>query len=304
MSHFTVLVIGDDVEEQLAPYDEEIQVPPYRKYDDPAWLFRFYAKEQPDDPEPTLEELIAWINKRWEDDGEKYGIDELGVYTLSTYSPNSKWDWYTVGGRWRGFFKLTQAAMDKATVARMGQPGVFGNEPTYDADQVLKGDVDAEAMRSASGDEAGLRWDRAHALFAGTPEPDSWATVLARHGETKEAVDAARAEYGMQPRIEAVRKHDEKCRKEDRWDDAILGLFGNIERYAVSREVFVQRARDNTLCPYAYVKDGEWFAPGEMGWWGMSSDTDEDQARFAREFNEMFDALPDDTLLTMVDAHI
>ena len=34
MSHFTVLVIGDDVEGQLAPYDEEIQVDPYET---PCW---------------------------------------------------------------------------------------------------------------------------------------------------------------------------------------------------------------------------------------------------------------------------
>jgi hypothetical protein len=298
------MVIGDEVDQQLAPYNEEIQVAPYRKYDDPDWLFRFYAKELPEQPEPTLEELIAWINERWEDDGEKYGIDELGVYALSTYNPDSKWDWYTVGGRWRGFFKLTPAAMDRATEARVGEPGVFGNEPTYDADQVQKGDVDVEAMRSASGDAAGKSWDRAHALFAGTPEPDSWATVRARHEDTKEGTDAARAEYNTQPRLEAIRKHDELCRKEDRWDETVLDPFGSLETYDVSRDAYVQRVRDNAICPYAYLKDGEWFAPGEMGWWGMSSDTDDDQARFAREFNELFDALPDDTLLIMVDCHI
>ena len=41
-----------------------------------------------------------------------------------------------------------------------------------------------------------------------------------------------------------------------------------------------------------------------MGWWGMSSDTEDEKDRFVREFNEMFDALPDDTLLTLVDCHI
>lgn len=29
MSHFAVMVIGDNVEEQLAPYDENIEVEPY-----------------------------------------------------------------------------------------------------------------------------------------------------------------------------------------------------------------------------------------------------------------------------------
>jgi hypothetical protein len=296
------MVIGDDVEGQLEPYNEEIQVAPYRKYDhDPAWLFRFYASENEGHPEPSLETLVAFLNDRWEEDGEKYGVDEMGVYSLSTYNPDSKWDWYTVGGRWMGFFKLKEEAMDRATAAELGRPGVFGNEPKHDADVVLRGDVDAEAMRSAHGEAAGRRWDRAHALFAGTPEPDSWATVRERHPEN---VDAARVEYHEQPRVKAVSDHDAACRREERWDDALLGWDGHIETFDVSREEYVQRSRNNAICPYAYLKDGEWFAPGEMGWWGMSSDTEEDQARFAREFNELFDALPDDTVLTMVDCHI
>lgn len=300
MSHFTVMVIGPDVEDQLEPYNEEIQVDPYRKYEvDTEWLHKFYAEKHPGQPEPPLEELAAFLNEEWPE--PEYSVDELGLYYLSTYNQESRWDWYTVGGRWRGFFKLKQVAMDRATEARLGEPGAFGNDPVYDADEVLRGDVDAEAMRSASGEAAGERWDRAHKLFKGTAEPDAWEVVLGRHPDD---VGAARAEYAVQPRIEAVRKHDELCRKEDRWDDALLGIFGKIEEYAVSREEYVQRARDNAICPYAYLKNGEWFAPGEMGWFGMSSDTDEEQTRFAREFNAMFDALPDDTPLAMVDAHI
>lgn len=32
MSHFSVLVIGDDVDEQLAQYNENIKVEPYVEY--------------------------------------------------------------------------------------------------------------------------------------------------------------------------------------------------------------------------------------------------------------------------------
>ena len=31
MSHFTVLVIGENYEEQLAPYDEQLETPEYLK---------------------------------------------------------------------------------------------------------------------------------------------------------------------------------------------------------------------------------------------------------------------------------
>ena len=156
-------------------------------------------------------------------------------------------------------------------------------------------------MRQLAGDRAGERWDRAHALFRGTPEPDTWSEVRERHDGN---LDAARLEYNAQERVRVVREHDDKCRREERWDDCVLGLFSGIEQYAISRDEFVRNARDEAICPYAYVIDGRWHAPGQMGWFGLSSDTDEDRRRFAREFNELFDSLSDDTLLTLCDAHI
>lgn len=300
MSHFTVLVIGPDHEAQLAPYDETIEVDPYRKYDhDVGWMKTLYAQDNPDAEEPSLEALAEYFNKRYQDDDEHYDVDEIGLYHMSTYNPDSKWDWYTVGGRWRGYFMLKEDA--NPFEAAVGASGAFDNSPRYEADFCTRGMVDAEAMRAKAGDAAGERWDRAQAIFAGTPEPDTWEEVRERHPDN---VDAAREEYAAQERVLKVREHDTECRKDDRWDEALLGWDGGVEEFAVSREEFVQRARDHAITPYAYLMDGQWYAPGNMGWWGMSSDTEEDSRRFAREFNEMFDKLPDDTVLTLVDCHI
>ena len=66
-------------------------------------------------PDPMPEELVAWLNREEEDEDEaRWGLDEEGVYRLTTYNPNSKWDWYEVGGRWTGYFKLKAEAMDSA----------------------------------------------------------------------------------------------------------------------------------------------------------------------------------------------
>jgi uncharacterized short protein YbdD (DUF466 family) len=301
MSHFTVLVIGGDHEEQLAPFSEHIEVDAYRKYThDVTWQKELYAKEHPDAGEPTLEQIAEFLNERYDEDpDERYAVDETGLYHMSTYNPDSKWDWYVVGGRWRGFFKLTEEA--NAFEAAVGAPGVFDNTPQYDADFCTRGMVDAEAMRDATGEAAGKRWDRAHKVFAGTPEPDSWEEVRSRHPDN---IDAARQEYGAQERVRAVREHDQEARKNDRWEDALLDWNGGVEQFAISREEFVANARDHAITPYAYLMDGQWFAPGEMGWWGYSSDSDDDAQRFAREFNRMFDELPPDTVLTLVDCHI
>jgi hypothetical protein len=42
----------------------------------------------------------SWNNNAWEK-------SEDGVWQeWSTYNSDSKWDWYTVGGRWAGLLKL------------------------------------------------------------------------------------------------------------------------------------------------------------------------------------------------------
>lgn len=52
----------------------------------------------------------------------------------STYNPKSKWDWYSLGGRWSGLIKLKEGA-----TGIEGRSGVFDNETGID--QALKGDI-------------------------------------------------------------------------------------------------------------------------------------------------------------------
>lgn len=308
MSHFTVLVVGPDYEDQLAPYSEEIQVAPYRDYSSQAQV-KHYEKlhqEKVGKPSESLEELAAWLSEEW---SEKYEVDATGFHGWSTYSQASKWDWYQVGGRWSGFFKMKEEAKDRASIAQRGDSGLMGMSADNDADVILKGDVDIEGMRAGRGETAGARWDRFQALFAHLPESKSWVEVYTPHldevGElSQEAAALAREEFHGQARVIAVAEHDKACRDEDRHEDVFLGWDGNVETYSVSREVYVQRARDQALAVYAYVIEGRWYAPGEMGWFGLSSDSDDARYEFDRKFNVMLDELPDDTLLTLVDCHI
>lgn len=60
---------------------------------------------------------------------------------------------------------------------------------------------------------------------------------------------------------------------------------------------------DDLAIPYAIVHDGQWLSQGEMGWWGMSNDelTEEEWEAKVREFLR---SLPASTRLTIVDCHI
>lgn len=333
MSHFTVLVIGEDHEGQLAPYNENIQVDGYKEHydersierykemwkrrdeehDAPLGLVEVLEGKEPLPPlsvdqieDPSIEELIAWMNEEWGD--SEYGIDDDGPYRVSHYNPKSKWDWYEVGGRWRGYFKLKIEAMDAVeTLAVVGRTGSFDNEQRYDADHTLKKYIDIEGMRDIAGKEAGERWDMAERVLGNLPPALSWLQMMAKHtpeGSDRPDIEAARKEYHEQPRVARANEHDHKRRGEDRWKDCLLGFNDDVTQYQVTREAFVQDARDRAISTYAYVRDGEWFAPGTMGWWGLSDDGEKDKRRYVKEFNEMLDALPDDTMLTIVDCHI
>ncbi len=99
MSHFTVLVICKDegeVEELLAPYDEEIRVDPYEKGEDNLQAMKDHYKTD------NLQELAAKMED-WS--GYKGEVKDGKLIYWCTYNPESKWDWYEVGGRWKGDIK-------------------------------------------------------------------------------------------------------------------------------------------------------------------------------------------------------
>ena len=115
MSHYIVQVITDDkksIGELLAPYDENLDVDPYRtskiseKVEEIKARIPEIIKNLEND---NKKDKIAEYTKALEMSDENlikfwYGEEILtdGEYVLSTYNPNSKWDWYCIGGRWDG----------------------------------------------------------------------------------------------------------------------------------------------------------------------------------------------------------
>ena len=134
MSHFAVYVFtnkdGRDIDELLAPYDEEIVCAPYIVYTRQqaiekvreeindfknSSIYQDFLRD-PDTYKQNCEneDHIKYLEEefpkkmKWTDDEcyedlkrwyEEDMIDEDGNL-LSTYNPNSKWDWYEIGGRW------------------------------------------------------------------------------------------------------------------------------------------------------------------------------------------------------------
>jgi hypothetical protein len=211
--------------------------------------------------------------------------DQLTPYYEEEGCPSPKWDWFQIGGRWSGFFKLKPGALgqkgERSLLATPGEP-----EDPMSADIARKGDIDFEGMRDAAGNAAAARFDEARALIGDLPQPEDFDAVRTRHGEN---IDAAREEYWAQPGLQAIRK--------------MLGWSESPQVFWGEREAYIKDARDNAILTHAVVKDGEWYEHGEMGWWGIVSNEKPDD-EWRTKFNELVDGLPDTTVLTLVDCHI
>lgn len=235
--------------------------------------------------------------------GFKERDEKMGKYGYWE-NPKRKWDWYQLGGRWTGFFKLKSPNMEK----NLGEPGVFGNEPKHDSDQAYKLQIDFKGMMESAGNEAADRYDRVAKLFGGTiPKLEiNWKKDMWDGGKyEKLEYDEKRKLYNGQPALKQLNEMRKKV-----WDDEanpdrdlIIGLDWNFEHYQLSREDFIQRARNSAFTTFAVLKDGKWYEKGSMGWWGCVSN-EKDEGEWCNQIATLIQDLPDDTLLSVYDCHI
>lgn len=267
MSHFTVLVIGQEPEKQLQPYHEY----------ECTGIEDEYVKFVPakEDLKSEFEENKTKYSSIEQYAREYYGYHEQdGVFGRVT-NPNAKWDWYLLGGRWTGFFKLNSGLIGKT-----GKPGILTQSADFGfADQAFKSEIDFKGMIEKSANEASERYDKAMEKLAHLPENETWVTVRLRIKD----IDLARLFYHSQ----------ERC-KTDIWD---------VDQYLISKIDFIQNAKDNALSTFAVVKDGKWYEKGKMGWWANVTN-EKDRMDWNKEFNEILQALPGNTLLSLFDCHI
>ena len=264
MSHYTVLIVGNNIEEQLWPY-WELDLSQEEAEKDPRSVFVSQIKDS--EKEEKFSEFLNKEKEYIEKNDVKYEsatewIREWFGYVYNSelqswgyyHNPNAKWDWYSIGGRWSGFFILKDGAKGK-----LGIPGIYGrneeNEASNRADQAMKGDIDWEAMRKNEIEIAKKIWQK----FL--------------DDKTKENIMDPRMVsflYGISP------------------DDTF--------------ESFIKK-RDKFPSTFAVLKDGKWYEKGKMGWWGITTN-EKPEDQWNTEFQKLIEDLPDDTLLTIVDCHI
>ncbi|PPK99028.1 hypothetical protein [Parapedobacter indicus] len=331
MSHFTVMVIGNDPEKQLAPYQENNMgncPKEYLKFNDVEAEHReSYSTDETTVFVSPEGKLFSKYNDQFRVaggllEGSKYMCPkgwtekEVPVSVLyptfeqymsdycgnernedGTYgyweNPNAKWDWYLLGGRWTGFFKLKKGA--KGIV---GDTGIMTPtaKPGY-VDQARLRDIDTQGMRVEAKQDAINKYNRIASFFGGEiPTLEfKWKDLLA--DETK-TIDEKRFIYHDQiaiKRLNEIRNSDKLAFREL--------AFLNLDDFQISLEEYADKAANEAMTPFSVLKDGKWSERGEMGWWGIVSN-ERDRGDWDEEFNKLIDSLPEDTLISIYDCHI
>lgn len=282
MSHFSVLVIGDDIEKQLAPYHEF----ECTGLDDQYVVDVDITEEalEKANQRDTGETVTQYIEDYYGCRPVKFGCepdlagDNKYGYTLlaedgsvskvvNRTNPSKKWDWWVAGGRWSDL-----------ALGVNGEPVVSGR----------KKDFDFSAMAQRAYDEAVDEYRAARRIVGDSPFA-SWKTFC--DDQTYSNWDDRRKAYAEQ---DSVRKLNESLDDRFSWEvDADI--------FSMSEDEFASSRALKRCCTYAVVKDGQWYARGKMGWFGMSSNEVDD---WESEFSLLLNGLPDDTQLTVVDCHI
>lgn len=300
MSHFTVIVFGENPEKQLQPYHEfecTDQNDEYVQDVDVTETMRDDYEEFVTDKEHTsfarycMKDLGIAALKPGEtldiEERHKYGycvIDKEGnvVKVVQRTNPNAKWDWWIVGGRWSGFFKLKNGAP-----GILGEKGLMGNRnhnPGY-ADIAKKKDIDFAGMEETAAKKAEEIYDKVAALVP-SMSWESWKSVRTRIKD----IDAAQNFYNNQPAIKAISESKE------------FNFLFRPDQLLIGREAYIEAAKTKPYIPYAFVKDSKWFSAGDMGWFGISKN--ENDPAFTKLFLETLKAADPETMLAVVDCHI
>lgn len=279
MSHYTVLIVGEDYEELLKPFDENTEVEQYISSSKEQLIVKekesiertekgMYAEylENPAKYEEENGQNQAHIRYLKEEFPNKLTMNDEQIYQLaikyeekenlspdggvySTYNPKSKWDWYSLGGRWSGSILLKD-----------GKEGVVGDS----------GLMDSHANRG-----------------------DKW-------------VDQARfqdIDWAQMERIQRQKGHEANWDKFAIEGDGIYRAEYYIEKYKTKEEYVRRSCQFSTFA--VLTPDGIWHEAGEMGWFGMSSETHEENQEWETIYSKYFlDKREPSDLISIVDCHI
>jgi hypothetical protein len=220
------------------------------------------------------------------------------LYEGDVINPRARWDFWTVGGRWRDYFPVAAGLGDgdrrQLVAADAGADHVAGGP---------KRSLGLAALADEGGRAAEQLWDAYAEAVRGTDRHTYWSSVVARFADAdpadqvaRQRFDQARSDYWDQPRILALEEHAE-------FEELDADEIDMLDRS--TRAEYVQYGRDKALVPLAVVTaDGEWATTPPGAELAPGDSVEEAAARFARQMGRYLTDLDEDTFLVVVDCHV
>lgn len=207
-------------------------------------------------------------------------------------SPNKKWDYWRIGGRWGGFFPIKAGSEVRVMPA------------AWDSGKIREGYADVARLNEIDFDKIGSEThERAEKFW------DEWQRLLG--GEKFPAFEGTRDKAMRIGLLEVNRgalSEDEKTRclswkgfvqdgdERSAWHD----VYKVITREEFLRDYLISF---NPVSTFARLDESGWHEAGEMGWFGISSDTPETYMQQVKDFPSWMRETGD-AWLVVVDCHI
>ena len=279
MSHFTVMVLSNGqktVDELLAPYDESIRVEPY--------INRTKA-QMIEDAKRGQKNILDRIREAKEK-GTEYNVSSYDEKLLACKTDEEFYNYF------------------------------YDEDEQYDED----GNELTTYNPKSKWDwyQVGGRWEGLLKAKKGVKAHSPSLLSSTSSGYT--SPDDEHFDCALIKDLDFSVDPEEIERRERWWEVAIEGAplkKGENEedfRTFYRKEYFLNRYKDkktyaevsSTFSTFAVITpDGEWHEKGEMGWFGCSSETDDEALDWALHFKERFiDTMDPNTVVTIVDCHI
>lgn len=88
-----------------------------------------------------------------------------------------------------------------------------------------------------------------------------------------------------------------------RWPNHLILTDGTTAGSATRGQLDIEYMREVGRSTYALLVDGDWMAPGEVGWFGTGTDTGVTREAHQERAWAVIEALPPETPLAVYDLH-
>jgi hypothetical protein len=239
------IAIQYEVSKALEPFDEGLEVDPYVDITKDELIkeheeIKSFTEEEKRESVYKNDLYEEYSNLSLEEFVTKYYCKDLtdeGI--MSTYNPNSKWDWNVIGGRWSNTLPIKNKVLDTITTNYADDPNSF----------------------------------------------ERIENIIFNKNLCEEEIKACKTDYKYL--IAEGSYYSPKYYKK---------RYPTFESYLESRSNFTTYA--------LLTSDGVWHEPAEMGWFGISSASPEQETEFKRTYDKLIKKEDPKNYFVLVDCHI